>query len=191
MKKPIAYFDMDDTLVQYTPAIERDYNLYKGPNDPGFSPENKKIPYLRKRIDLIRSVPGWWLSLEPHQPGFEILEVCKELGFEIRVASRGPNRCDNAWMEKFMWCKKYLPGVGVTITLDKSVLLGDLLVEDYPEYLDAWLENNPKSHGIIMPYTRNSDYEHDRVFEYRNSPQDLKERLEVVYDNILIRNAKK
>lgn len=184
MKKPIALFDLDNTLCKYDEAIERDYNLAKAPEDPIYSPENRKYPHLRKLVDKIRTREGWWLELEKREEGFEILSVAIEVGFEIHIATQGPKGCPNAWGEKMQWVHKNVPGVKVTVTEDKSFVHGDVLVDDFPDFLDAWLARDEKRYGILCPTKYNQDYEHESVFPYKYSRSDIKERLESIYNKV-------
>jgi len=180
-KKPIAFFDLDNTLCDYDSAIKRDYNDFEKPEYPAYDPANKNIPELRKFVDELRSKPNWWLNLEPYEQGFDILKICVEIGFEPHILTKGPRNCQNSWTEKLLWCQKYLPGVPVTITQDKSITRGHLLVDDYPPYLEEWLEKNQYSWGIMPLQTYNSYFDHERVFEYHGAYDDLYEKISMIY----------
>lgn len=167
MIKPIAFFDLDNTLADYDTAIRRDYEIYKSPSDPAYSVRNIEHDHIRKLVNLIRSQPNWWLNLEPLSVGFEILEVL-EITHNIHIATKGTKKCHTAWTEKLLWSQKHIPSAYVTVTYDKSLLMGDILVDDYPPYLDAWLSNNPDGVGIMPINQYNSHFCHERVIHYTN-----------------------
>ena len=45
-----------------------------------------------------------------------------------------PTRVDR----EAQWCQHHLPGVPVTITMDKGLVYGKVLVDDYPPYVERW-----------------------------------------------------
>lgn len=171
-KKPIALFDMDGTLCDYEGAIRRDYDYQKGPGDPDYSPNNKEIPHLRRRVDFIRSKPGWWLNLETLQLGFDVLEILEKY-YDIHIASKGPRNCQNSWTEKLLWVQKHIPDVTTHITQDKSLIYGDILVDDYPPYLEAWLERHTNGIGIMPIHYYNKDFKHESVIPYDGDKEKL------------------
>ena len=80
---------------------------------PGEEPpkqfEKNLSPHIKEREKLIRSQPGWWLNLKKYQPGFDILEVVKNLGLKIVILSKPPKKGDNAWSEKAIGQKNMYP----------------------------------------------------------------------------------
>lgn len=178
----IALFDMDGTLCDYEGAIKRDYDLTKSPCDPPYSHDNKKYHYLKKRIDYIRRTPGWWLSLEKFQLGWDILEISKKLGFETHILTQGPLGSPNAWSEKLQWIQKYIGDVDITVTRNKGLVYGTFLVDDYPPYIERWLKWRPRGKVIMPVHHYNKSFAHSRVINYNgNNLNDVKEVLSELY----------
>jgi hypothetical protein len=170
----LAYVDLDGTLADFDGAMKRDWYALSHEEDPDGDYDHdkaEKIPYLAKRLDLIKSSPDWWRNLEPIDAGFAIIQLLKESGFKIHVLTRASKRFPMAWEQKVRWCNRYLPPLlgsswGITITTDKSNLRGDVLVDDWPGYVTGWLESNPGG-LVLMPRHRwNANVTHERVVPY-------------------------
>ncbi len=173
MKKPLALLDLDNTLADYHGAMLRDMMALMGPHElnvlDGFPLDigaANKIPHLKKRMDLISSVPGWWLGLEPLANGFHIVEALKRAGFRFHILTRGPKRKPLAWAEKVSWGLQHLPGTPITITHDKSKFYGNVLVDDWPEYVEPWLKHRPRGLVIMPDQPWNTGFEHPQVIRY-------------------------
>jgi 5'-nucleotidase len=170
----IALFDMDGTLVDFDGAITRDMRKIQHPSEVPFLRETEDVDrYIDERLNLIRRQPGWWRNLPRFALGWDILGEAQRIGFDITVLTKGPYNTTSAWTEKVEWCRRELPEVKVTITEDKSTVYGRVLVDDWPSYVDPWLEKRPRG-VVIMPAHRwNADYKHERAFRYdgKNLPE--------------------
>jgi 5'(3')-deoxyribonucleotidase len=167
----IALFDLDGTLCDYDKAIITDYNKIKSNGDPEYESFSKKIQSnsaLKERIRLIRNQPGWWTNLEKYKPGFDILNLAKDLGFSINILTKSPGSSPNAWTEKYKWIKRNLAdyNVNVTISDDNGIVYGKILVDDYPEYIVSWLANRPRGLVIMPAHPWNEDFKHNNVIRY-------------------------
>ncbi len=184
----IILFDMDNTLCDYDKALTLNYNAIKSPEDPeyvSYSPKILKSKYLSLRIDLIRNQKNWWINLEKYKPGFDILNLAKELGFAIHILTKSPKTVINSWSEKVEWCEKNLKDYDVKITIsdDKSLVYGKVLVDDYPPYIQNWLNKRPRGLVIMPLQSWNKDFEHDRVIKYDgNNLEEVKQTLIIAKD---------
>jgi 5'-nucleotidase len=180
---PIILFDVDGTLYDYENAIARDYNEIASPEDPVCSYDNEKYPHLKKRIDYIRRTPGWWLSLEKLQLGWDVYEMAKEIGLIPHVLTQGPRNCPNAWSEKLQCVERDLPQVDITVTRNKGLFYGRVLVDDYPSYIEAWLKHRPRGRVIMPAHSYNKDFTHPNVVRYDGTNiNEVKEALEWAYN---------
>ena len=165
----IALFDLDGTLGDYDKSMKESLDSLRLPGEPDYSlPLTDDSPaYLKERADQIRAVSSWWENLEKFQLGWDILKISRELGYREMILTQGPRRNPAAWLGKKKWIDKNLgPDTDMTITRDKSLVFGKLLVDDYPGYIESWL-NWRKRGLVIMPANeQNKDYTHPQVIRY-------------------------
>lgn len=164
--EPIALFDMDGTLADYDKAMRRDMQRLQSPDEIPYVGGRHEAEYMKNRMDLIRQQPGWWRSLERYEPGFEILEAVLEADFQCHVLTKGPRRAKSAWTEKVQWCEENVRDTPVTVTEDKGLFYGKVLVDDWPEYVTRWLKWRTRGLVIMPAHPWNEDYEHPNVLRY-------------------------
>jgi 5'-nucleotidase len=175
----IALFDMDGSLADYDHSMRAELRRMRSPAEPpildtdDFHALAEAHPHLRYRMDVVKSVPGWWLNLPRIEAGFEVVTLAAEIGFKIGVLTKGPGRHSLAWKEKLDWIhgQPELEDCDITITLDKSNTYGTLLYDDFAPYMIKWLKNRPRGLGIMPTTTYNSDFIHDRVVRWDGSNQ--------------------
>lgn len=157
----IALLDLDGTLADYDAAMKRDMELIRSPHEPiDDAPHVAEASYMKARAKMIRSQPNWWLNLEPIKSGFDVVGKLKEYGFELHILTKAPHSVDAAWTEKVKWVKKYLPDTDITISQQKGLVYGKVLLDDWPEYINDWLAYRPRG-LVIMPVRRwNVDFHH-------------------------------
>lgn len=153
-------FDLDGTLCDHTGALMRDLAKIQSPNDIPVNRHDEDEPdWAKERKKLIRSQRNWWLNLGKIQLGFEIYEITREIGFKTCVLTKGPWTCDYAWTEKVQWCRKHLHSdTKITITEDKSMVYGRVLVDDYVPYVAGWLNHRPRGLVIMVANEENDKY---------------------------------
>ncbi len=167
----VALFDLDGTLADYGRQMRRDFEAIKAPGEPDYPFHDRSAPkYFGVRLDLGKAQPGWWLRLPRISLGSDILQLAEELGFEIQVMTQGPHNRPSAWMEKVKWCHENIsPAVKVTVTEDKSLVFGHVLVDDTPAYVETWLKRNRQGVGIMPAHPANAGFEHPGVVRYDGS----------------------
>lgn len=182
LSEQIVLFDMDGTLCDYEGQLIRDLQELANPSDPIIQDLHNCPEWIDKRIDLIRKVPGWWRNLQRLELGFDVLEICKLIGFEIRILTKGPRRTKNAWTEKVEWIHEHvvpdIPNTLMTITEDKGLVYGKVLVDDFGPYMDRWLRWRPRGLGIMPAQKWNQNYSHPNVIRYDGkNKQQIREAL--------------
>lgn len=185
MRDKVALFDMDSTLCDFDGAMRRDLESLAAPNEGKEFTDiyYEKIPHIGARRDLIKRQPGWWLKLERLQHGFDLLQVCKDIGFNIHILTKGPYRTTPAWGEKAQWCREHLPGVPVTISEDKGLVYGRVLVDDWPQYFTRWLEWRPRGLVIVPAHPWNANVVHPNVIRYDGTNKDqVRKALQESFD---------
>ena len=165
----IGLFDLDGSLADYDKAVLTGLARLQAPHEPLIDAVRPafEIPHLYARIDLITREPGWWLNLEPIALGFQILELAKEIGFQIQVLTQGPKTNPLAWKEKVEWCQRHLGSdTDIHITRNKGLVYGKFLYDDYPVYMLRWLEHRPRGLGIMPVNSSNADFRHPQVVRW-------------------------
>lgn len=182
IESKIALFDMDGTLADYDGQLLKDLQKIASPNEPPIDSINihKGGGYLEARRHMITSQVGWWLKLKKFKLGIDILKLCKKIGFENVILTKGPSTKYSAWSEKVEWCNKHIIDYikGVTITNDKGLVYGWVLVDDYPDYIKAWLKHRPRGLVVMPAHDFNKDFNHPNVIRYDgNNLDEVEKRL--------------
>ncbi len=194
MADKIALFDIDGVLADYEGQIRKDLALLGEEELPDdlFSHDIPK--WLDNRIKMIQSQDGWWENLPVIQSGLELIKLCVDIGFNIHILTQGPRLAKNAWTEKFAWCDKYVAPMafdyGISVTRNgKGLHYGRLFVDDYPPYMDSWLQHRSRGLGLMPRWRINEAYSHPQVFKYdfelnNWKTQELIDRIKYAYDRI-------
>lgn len=170
----IALFDIDGSLADFEGSLRKGMNALRGPTEPEITEATDlyamehQHPYIRARMDLVKSQPGFWRELAPLDDGFAVLAQAIRLGFSINVLSKGPTRLSSAWAEKHEWCMQQplLAGADIHLTMNKGLTYGLMLYDDYPPYLETWLANRPRGLGIMPVRRYNRDFTHPNVIKW-------------------------
>ena len=168
----IALFDMDGTLCDYDKALLEKLEVLRSPHEPVFKlPLRDNAPsYIRERADLIRASEKWWEELPKFKLGRDILEAARELEYRIVILTQGPRRNPASWSGKKKWIDKNLgPDVDITMTRDKGLVYGKVLVDDFPEYIERWFKWRKRGLVIMPANEGNKDYHHQQVIRYNGS----------------------
>jgi len=177
----IALVDLDGTVADYSAALAREMHAIQHPDEVAYvdryveATKRVELPHVEARRKLIQRVPGFWRSLPRLQLGFEVVDALRSARFQIHVLTKGPKTNAGAWAEKLEWAREHLPDATVTVTGDKSIMYGRVLVDDYPPYFNAWLENRPRglvvcvAHDWNEIFKRGGSAEHPNIFRYDGS----------------------
>lgn len=89
------------------------------------------------------------------------------MGYRVMILTQGPRRNTSAWSGKKRWIDENLgEDTDITITRDKGLVYGKVLVDDYPPYIERWLAWR-KNGLVIMPANAsNGSYNHRQVIRY-------------------------
>jgi hypothetical protein len=68
----------------------------------------------------------------------------------------------------------------VTITHDKGIVYGAVLVDDWPEYVTSWLEHRPRGLVIMPAHNHNVGFAHSQVVRYDGTNLDeVRTRMQI------------
>ena len=180
---------MDGTLCDYDSALLRDLNLLRNPHA---EPELKDIPHdgiapwLQKRVDVICDNEHWWLNLETIGRGVQVFHFARSMGYRMMICTQAPRRNPNALSGKKRWLDKHF-GVDLdfTLTRDKGLVYGRVLMDDYPKYILRWLAWRPRG-LVIMPSRKwNLSFSHSQVVRLDDSDESLFAVLEALKKQFL------
>ena len=165
---PVALLDMDGTVADYDGQLAKDMNRLASPSEPPFQvwPRGEQPDYITARMDLIKCRGEWWENLPVLPLGMKIVDALRDRGFEIHILTQGPRSNPAAWSHKAKWVMKNLPDVRMTITRDKGLVYGRMLVDDWPEYVERWLKWRPRGMVVMPAQPWNADYKHPNVLRY-------------------------
>lgn len=179
----IALIDLDGTVADYDGAMRAALETIRSPGEPEFGGWDAVPPYMKARMDLIKRQTGFWKKLPRLELGFHIVEELRKLGFEMHTLTKGPKRTTSAWTEKVEWSQEHISDALVTVTQDKSLVYGRVLVDDFPPYFEKWLEVRPRGLVIAVAHPWNADVKHPNVVRYDgNNRDEVIERLRRAYE---------
>jgi hypothetical protein len=163
---------MDGTLCDYDTGIFLELEKIRSPEEPTFHPpiRDDAPGYIKARADLIRNSEEWWENLPILKIGFDLWKLAGDIGYRRMILTQGPKKNPYAWSGKKRWIDKNLgPDVDITMTRDKSLVYGRVLVDDYPGYIQRWLEWRPRGLVIMPANEENYDFAHPQVIRYDGS----------------------
>lgn len=180
----IALIDLDGTVADYDAALTSAMKSIQAPHEEPFVSGRKyEEEHIRNRVRLIRSRPDFWLNLPKLELGFEIVDELKWVGFNLHVLTKGPESNPRAWSEKVSWAQKHLPDAAVTISSDKSLVYGRVLVDDWPDYFLKWLTVRPRGLVVCVAHPWNEHVDHPNVLRYDgNNRKELVQKLTAAYE---------
>ena len=168
----VILFDMDGTLCDYENGLGLSMVHLQSPGEAPYAgvPRDDAPAYLKSRADIIRKDAEWWANLPQLKLGFDVWHVAKELDYRLMILTQGPKRNANAWAGKKQWIDKNLgQEIDITITRDKGLVYGKVLVDDWPEYIERWLEWRPRGLVIMPANNHNEKFIHPQVIRYDGS----------------------
>jgi 5'-nucleotidase len=157
----IALLDLDGTVADYDTKMEAELAKIAAPGETG-----EDGGYLEHRRKLIRSQPGFYLNLEPLKLGFQVVGLLWNIGFDVVVLTKASIDVPNAWAEKVQWSRMHLGKTPITISQTKELVYGRVLIDDWPEYYEAWLQHRPRGLVIAVAHPYNEGSTDPRVIRY-------------------------
>lgn len=187
---PLALVDLDGTLADFDGAMRLGMRKLASPDEVFiWNREGDKYPHLRARRELVMRQQGFFRNLEPIKRNMMLVDHIAGMGFDLHILTKGPMYAPNAWTEKLEWCQKHLrPGTPLTITQNKELVYGKLLVDDWTPYVERWLEVRPRGLAIIPATKANVGFYHPRAERFTGTRSNWKlvhRRLLAHYRQIL------
>jgi hypothetical protein len=165
----IALFDMDGTLCDFEKSFTESMRLIQSPDEKPFIATHLKkySDYIQNRKNLILSSVEWWENIPQLKLGFDIWNFVGLLKMRRVILTQGPKRNANAWSGKKKWIDKNIgQDIEITITRNKGLVYGKILVDDWPEYIVDWLEWRPRGLVIMPASNDNKNFKHPQAIRY-------------------------
>lgn len=105
-----------------------------------FYPEDQYPEEFKKDVEGITLVEGFFLNLPPMEGGLEALTFLAHEGKDIWICTAPVSKNPYCAQEKLLWIQKYLGETfrrKTIITKDKTLIRGDILIDDRPELTGA------------------------------------------------------
>lgn len=181
--EPIGLFDLDGTLADFDSSMSEHLAVLRSPGESAAHDETayEDLPHMKSRRRMVKQLPGFWSSLGRVKAGFEILALMQELKFTNHVLSKSPRKMPNAATEKVKWCLNNVPDLPIILAEDKGLVYGKVLVDDWPEYVERWIQWRPRGLVISVAQRWNEGIEKlsPNVIRYSSPSQlpDIRARL--------------
>lgn len=112
----------------------------------------------RERINDLMHEPGFFAGIQPIDGGKEALEHMLTLGWDVRICTRPARRHGTCIADKFAWIHANLGPTlyeRTIITRDKTLVRGDVLIDDNPDIPGVFAGNTEWEHVLYdQPYNR-------------------------------------
>ena len=155
--------DMDGVLAHFEKGFLEEFRAL-APDDFYVPLEDRDTFYIleqypkefAKRIHKIIHAPNFFLKLEPIEGGVEALHEMERLGIETVICFSPLLSYENSVLQKYQWVDRHLGREWTSrliLTRDKTIVLGDILIDDRPEVTGA--ETPAWEHVLYdQPYNR-------------------------------------
>jgi len=146
-REMIILIDQDGPLADFEGGFLREWKS-KFPELPYIPLQNRRYFYirddypseLRDKIEGIYFAPGFYRNLPLISGSVEVIKKLIELGNDVRICSSPSAYYQNCVLEKYQWVEQNL-GLSFTekviFTRDKTIIRGDILLDDKPEIRGA------------------------------------------------------
>jgi 5'(3')-deoxyribonucleotidase len=89
--------------------------------------------------DDVKKMPGAYAEMDPMPEALDSVRSLIGMGHDVWIATKPPTGIPYAYADKVAWILHYLPELKrkIVITHDKSLLRGDVLIDDRPHKAHA------------------------------------------------------
>lgn len=143
-----------DFMSEWLDRYNRDYNDTLRPEDLLTWEAHRYVKQeCGKKIYHYISTPGFYLAMKPIEGAVETLARLHER-FDIVIVTNSPL---TGYADKERWLKKYLPFIpreNLIFARRKDLIQGDLLFDDAPPNIQAYLRAGRPVVAMDYPYNR-------------------------------------
>jgi len=164
LKKPVVLMDMDDTLFAFAEAVLEAHNQvhltsYVIDDWHTYYIRDWAHPIVCDEMHRLFNEPGFFASLKPHPEAEAVVDRLLK-NFHVEVCSTPPKTIVNgvktvnsgAAGEKIDSIRLYFPSLAqdIMLTDKKSKCRADIFVDDSPNNVFGWCEENPDGLGVLV-----------------------------------------
>lgn len=139
----ILLLDQDNVLADFETGFRAAWTAAH-PNIPPVAEADRKSfqvrddypPELQQAVDAIIQGPGFYRNLPPMSGAMQGVRDLLAEGVDIYICTSPLSQYQNCVLEKYEWVEEHLGSEftkRVILTRDKTLIKGDLLVDDKPE----------------------------------------------------------
>lgn len=178
----ILLVDMDDVIADLHTAWCEWYNrIYDDNMDPEFFRHDWAIhDHVKCGVDVykILSMENFGRSLKPMEGAIDAMKLLYEKYNTCIVSSASSS--GQFSLEKHLWLERHMPFFNLRRLIlchEKSLVRGDIILDDRHKNVNSWLSMNPRGTGILFEAPHNSK----KVGGFTYRVHNWKEILECIY----------
>lgn len=158
MRRPIVLVDMDGVLADYDGKMLKEVRKHMESNPLEITRENlwSYLSINEHLKDKIEWEDGFFYSLEPIDGALEAIERMKKREWDIWICSSPSVTSKTCHSDKNNWLKKHFGdwlARKLILTKDKTLVIGDILIDDRGEIKGINQENTSFTHILFeQPY---------------------------------------
>ena len=159
----LLLIDQDNVLSDFETGFRLEWSA-RGHAFPALLPEQRKDfhllndypAHLAGEVEAIYNTPGFFSGLPPVPGAIAGIRAMLEAGHEVRICTSPLIKYRHCVTEKYEWVERHLGADFVPLvilTRDKTLVHGDILVDDKPEITGA---RTPSWRHVLydQPYNR-------------------------------------
>jgi 5'-nucleotidase len=163
----LILLDQDGVLADFELGFHNAWQTKMGHKHPALSPAERRAFYVRddypkefrEEVEEIYTASGFFRDLPAISGAMEAVRHLLTLGHDVRICTSPLNQYRNCVPEKYEWVERHLGPDFVhrmIVTKDKTVVHGDVLVDDKP-VITGTRHPNWKHVLFDQPYNRHVD----------------------------------
>lgn len=163
LKAATVLVDMDGVLANSLPNWLEAYNLLSGEDIDLEDIKSYGFGQYVRQPELLFSCLERAMVFLNAQPMPGAIEGFRRLhkNHDVYVVTYNHEACPSGFQQKLAWMRKHFPEFPshrVIFTKNKGMVHGDVLIEDSPANIAAWLPMNPKGQAFCISHQYNKEF---------------------------------
>ena len=172
----LLLIDQDNVLSDFETGFRQAWTA-KGHDQPALPPEQRRNfhlmddypAHLAAEVEAIYNTPGFFRDMPPMPGALDGIRAMREAGHEVRICTSPLMKYRHCVTEKYEWVEQHLGAEFVRLvilTRDKTLVHGDILVDDKPQvtgaHVPSWrhvLYDQPYNRHVAAPRMTWNDWQ--------------------------------